>query len=146
MGLCSRTGTSYCSGLYLLSYFTFFRCEGIFALEGRTGRCTAIVVSHGATADGSAMTSHANDCENCDFRLSRVPARDWPADSQWPAFIYHSTYPKEVSDRSPTWAPSNLENRVDLIDKWRAMPEDVPLGYIPQVSHTFALFEVLNLK
>ena len=106
-------------------------------------QCTSVVVSHGASADGSGMTSHTNDCENCDFRLSRVAAGDWEAGAAWPAYVFHTAYPKEVSERSFTWSAANLETGVDeaLEAAWRKMPMDVPIGHIPQVAHTYALFE-----
>ena len=78
-------------------------------LDFGKGECTSVVVSSGASLDGAAMTTHANDCGDCDFRLARVAARDWPAGARRPIYGFHSTYPKEVSDRSPTWDASNLD-------------------------------------
>ena len=40
-------------------------------------RCTTIAVGPGAGKDGP-MATHTSDCLNCDFRINKVPARDWP--------------------------------------------------------------------
>jgi len=37
--------------------------------------CTAIIVGRGATVDGSLMTTHNNDCMECDSRLARTDAK-----------------------------------------------------------------------
>ena len=34
--------------------------------------CTAIAVGPSATADGSVMVTHNNDCQECDLRLTHV--------------------------------------------------------------------------
>lgn len=43
-----------------------------------------------ATVDGSVMTTHTADCAECDFRLAKVPARDWPPGSQRPVYLFAS--------------------------------------------------------
>ena len=40
--------------------------------------CTAICVTPGASIDGSAIVTHANDCGNCSHEIYKVPAKDWP--------------------------------------------------------------------
>jgi len=94
--------------------------------------CTSIIVAKGATADGSAMTSHANDCKDCDFRMAYVPARDWPEgsvrrvyDGKW------GQYPRLVDpERSSTYAEGGF-----------GVHESIVTGEIPQAPHTFALWE-----
>ena len=41
-------------------------------------RCTSIGVGPKAMIDGSTVTTHNNDCQECDFRITHVPAMDWP--------------------------------------------------------------------
>lgn len=43
-----------------------------------------------ASADGSTMTTHTADCAECDFRLARVPARDWPEGAMRPVYLFAS--------------------------------------------------------
>ena len=48
-------------------------------------QCTAILVSKEGAADGvGSMTTHTNDCLDCDFRIVKVPAADHPAGSARP--------------------------------------------------------------
>jgi len=48
-------------------------------LKGVYGKdqCTTIAVSPEASTDGSGMVTHTADCADCDFRLAKVPAKDW---------------------------------------------------------------------
>ena len=34
------------------------------------------MVGKDASSNGSPMTTHTNDCSNCDFRIAKVPAMD----------------------------------------------------------------------
>lgn len=93
--------------------------------------CTSIIVGKGATVDGSVITSHANDCADCDFRIAYVPARDHPPGSQR---VIHdalwSQYPRLIDlNRSAQYHPG------------AGVTESKVLGYIPQVPHTYALWE-----
>lgn len=103
-------------------------------------RCTAIAVGCAATADGSTMTTHTSDCADCDWRLNKVPARDWPPDAQRPLYQIKMSYPRQVrEDRGATWHPDNLEN-LSQRSEWEKMRGEI-VGYIPQVPHTFAIIE-----
>lgn len=102
-------------------------------------RCTAIVTGGKAGADGP-MTTHTADCGTCDFRIGKVPARDWEEGAQRPLYVYKGDYPSTITkDRGTTWLPSNLEGSPSQIASWGA--ESKITGYIPQVKHTYALFE-----
>jgi hypothetical protein len=37
--------------------------------------CTTMAIGKLATADGSTMATDTNDCHDCDWRFSKVPAR-----------------------------------------------------------------------
>jgi len=93
--------------------------------------CTSVVVSAEGTLDGSAITSHANDCADCDFRMVYVPARDHPAGSK--RLIYDavwSQYPRLVD-----------QSRSEQYQAGAGINSTKVLGSIPQVDHTFALWE-----
>jgi len=93
--------------------------------------CTSIIVSSGATVDGSAITSHANDCVDCDWRMVYVAARDHPAGAM--RTVYSGTwsqYPRLVDpSRSSQYTAPPGTKTADA------------LGSIPEVPHTYALWE-----
>jgi hypothetical protein len=79
------------------------------------------------------MTTHTADCSDCDFRINKVPAMDWPKDSMRPLYVYKGNYPSTISSyRGDTWLPSNLEGTKEQREAWGE--ESVITGYIPQVS------------
>jgi hypothetical protein len=72
-------------------------------------KCTTIVVSKGAGAEGP-MTTHTADCANCDFRVNKVPPTDWKEGEQRALYVYKGSYPSQViENRGTTWSASNLE-------------------------------------
>lgn len=130
---------------------------------GRTeDRCTTVIVSKEAGTEGP-MTSHTvslrhglssliayiiahfalrhfaarapqSDCVDCDFRINKVPARDWPANSTRPVYRYRNVYPSTISaDRGDTWLPSNLEGTAAQLHLWGV--ETAKTTDIPQVTH-----------
>jgi dipeptidase len=104
-------------------------------------RCTSIAVGKDATVDGSVMNTHTADCEDCDWRVNKVPARDWEDGAMRPIYLLTGTYPIHVrEDRGFTWSKYNLENMPQFVSQWEQMTGEI-LGYIPQVSHTYALVE-----
>lgn len=50
-------------------------------------RCTTIIVGKNAGTEGP-MTTHTADCSDCDFRLAKVPARDWETGTLRPLYLY----------------------------------------------------------
>ena len=102
--------------------------------------CTTILVTKGASADGSVFVAHSDDSELFDQRLVYVPAADHEPGSLRPVYYdaaalgdrpeYHGyTHCRYVgNERGPTYVDS-------------AGPQSIPLGYIPQVGHTYAYFD-----
>lgn len=102
-------------------------------------RCTTIVVGAKAGSTGPMNTQTA-DCSDCDFRISKVPARDWPEGTMRPLYVIKNNYPAVISEnRGNTWKPSNLQGSPSQIAAWGT--ESPTTAYIPQVNHTYALFE-----
>ncbi len=90
--------------------------------------CTTIGVTKGASVDGSVMVTHTCDCGMCDFRIIRTPAMDFEKGAMRPCYPYLDQYPAYVGpDRGPGWDKAEY-------------PDTEPLGYIPQVEHTYAYF------
>jgi len=102
-------------------------------------KCTSIGVGPKAMADGSTVTTHNNDCQECDFRITHVPAMDWPKGALRPIHDIRDHYPRYFEDpgsdfniHGPDYAPA----KVDLtIHNWTYIE---PIGYIDQVPHTYA--------
>ncbi|HQQ55674.1 MAG TPA: C69 family dipeptidase, partial [Mesotoga sp.] len=91
--------------------------------------CTTILVSKGASVDGSVMTSHSCDCGACDFRYVYVPAADYEPGAQRAVYPFLEGYPRYVGkDMGPTYDDPNY-------------PPTEPLGYIDQVEHTYAYYD-----
>ena len=109
-----------------------------------TDKCTALAVGPKAGVDGT-MTTHNNDCFNCDWRINKVPAMDWEEGAERPLVLFKdSGYPGFVnSNRGKTWHPDNLEGTPEQIEAWK---ENVgTTGSIPQVrSAFFFYFTVYN--
>lgn len=92
--------------------------------------CTSIAIGRKATADGSVIVSQSEDGDNlADPRVLYVPARDFPEGAMAPSYYTDGPFPRWVSkDMGPGYAPNALTGP--------NMTE--PIGYIPQVRHTFA--------
>ncbi len=78
--------------------------------------CTSMVVGKLASTDGSVLASHTDCCTNS--RVHVVPAQDYPAGSKAPVY----------------WGLQNIPKGSTYADRGEI------IGYIPQVSHTYAYF------
>lgn len=100
--------------------------------------CTTLAVGRKATVDGSVMATHSNDGGGTtDPRLVRVPARDFPAGATRPIWSSPENYPRYIGTERqvPQYYPENCQAGAA-----RCQPFE-PIGYIPQVNHTFAYYE-----
>ncbi len=102
--------------------------------------CTTMIVTKKASRDGSVFVAHSDDGEMFDSRLMYVPAADHKPGSMRPVHYdacalghlprYNSfTYRRYVG---PARGP-------DYVDP--DAPQSVPIGFIPQVEHTYAYFD-----
>jgi len=111
------------SGLLLFSIFG----------ERAPWACTVIAVGKDASATGVPMVGHSDDSGpmTTDLRLVRVPRKKWPEGSLRPLYLFQDGYPRVVSSsRAPQYAP--VEGQT----------ESKPLAYIPQVSETYAYWDL----
>lgn len=102
--------------------------------------CTTILVTKGASTDGSVFVAHSDDDELSDARLVYVPAADHKPGSFRPVYYdaaslgpkpeYHSSLLRRYvgTSRGPTYNDPS-------------QPQSIPLGEIPQVEHTYAYFD-----
>lgn len=92
--------------------------------------CTTMIITKGASADGSMMVTHSDDDELSDQRILFVPARDHvPGSTRGVVDNTNVCYPRIVSkERGPGYETPG----------W---PDTPLIGRIPQVPHTYAYFD-----
>ena len=85
------------------------------------------------------MTTHNNDCQECDLRITHVPAKAWPANSMRPIHDIRDHYPRyieDVGDKLNIHGPDYSPHLVDTsIYNWTYIK---PMGFIDQVEYTYA--------
>eukprot|EP00931_Biecheleriopsis_adriatica_P116212 TRINITY_DN9188_c0_g1_i1.p1 TRINITY_DN9188_c0_g1~~TRINITY_DN9188_c0_g1_i1.p1 ORF type:complete len:652 (-),score=92.06 TRINITY_DN9188_c0_g1_i1:339-2294(-) len=110
----------------------FVALVAVFLCERVAMACTSIAVGRLASATGYPMVTHSDDSgpETTDVRFIRVPRKKWPHGSMRPLYLWNTGYPRVVSsDLSPEYAPVESQH------------ETVPIGYIPQISETWAYWD-----
>lgn len=110
----------------------------VLLLAREANSCTTFVVGKKATADGSVMATHSNDGGGTtDPRLVKIPAADYAAGATRPVWASPEDYPRYVGKTRGASAY--------FTENCQAGPKNCaefePIGYIPQVNHTFAYFE-----
>ena len=101
--------------------------------------CTTTLTGKKASVDGSVMVSHSDDGLG-DARLIYVPAMKHKPGSLRPVFYSHCAL-----DFKPQWGASETQ-RIATRDRGPGydtpgVPVNIPLGFIPQVPHTYAYFD-----
>ncbi len=103
--------------------------------------CTTAIVTPGASADGSMLVAHSDDDHLQDQSIVFVAARDWPKGSKRAVYVsanaigelpeFNAVFVPRIvgSDRSPAYMQ---------LDKAK---KSIPIGYIPQVAHTYAYID-----
>lgn len=100
--------------------------------------CTTFAVGKRATVDGSVFSTHSNDGGGTtDPRLVKIPARDYAAGAKRPIYASPENYPRYVGveRQAEAYFPENCQAGSAKCASFE------PIGYIPQVNHTFAYFE-----
>ncbi|ETO70432.1 hypothetical protein F444_13097 [Phytophthora nicotianae P1976] len=106
--------------------------------QAQVDACTAIAVTRGASADNSTLIAHTDDAGGgaADLRFVRVPAHDHEPGSKRAVYNFNGGYPRVVvPDRGVHYQPVN-DPEVGKTQEY-----STPLGYIPQVEHTYAYFD-----
>ena len=79
-------------------YVNIIRPGDKYTLDPSRDQCTTIIVGKDATGDGGPLTSHTNDCNACDFRLSKVPSKKTSKDEKRDIYRYRAEYPRYLGD------------------------------------------------
>jgi dipeptidase len=102
--------------------------------------CTTMLVTKGASQDGSVMVAHSDDSELFDQRLAYVPAADHK-----PGSLRYVYYDAASLGERPEYHGSLLQRYVGVnrgptyVDPGK--PQSIPIGAIPQVAHTYAYYD-----
>ncbi len=102
--------------------------------------CTTMIITKGATKDGSVFIAHSDDSEMFDNRLVHVPAADHKPGSMRPVYYDAASLGSRAEYNANTLRRYTGTHRGEIyIDN--TMPQSIPLGFIPQVAHTYAYFD-----
>ena len=105
--------------------------ESARAYDTFRDQCTSIVVGRKASKSGFPITSHSNDCADCDIRMAYVPAKNHTAGSM-----------RAINNDIPHLYPRRVEfGRADIYEPKEGQAFKEPIGYIPEVNSTYALWE-----
>ncbi|WP_406030229.1 C69 family dipeptidase [Succinivibrio sp.] len=102
--------------------------------------CTTALVTKGASADGSVFVTHSNDGYTGDTSVVYVPASDHAEGEKravYPSACAREPYPTYNTDYTPRL---NVKGRGPDY-QFEGEKETLPLGYIPQVEHTYAYLD-----
>ena len=87
--------------------------------------CTVMVVTKGASADGSTMVSHSNDGRGAEMNLIYVPAKDHPKGSKRPVYptaVALNTMPEYNAFDQPNLVAPERSEGYDYPGKPRTVP------------------------
>ena len=102
--------------------------------------CTTTIVTPGASESGAMFVSHSDDGHLSDPRLMYVPAADHKAGSKRPVYYDASAIGELPQYASFTYCRyAGTSRGPDYVNP--NVPQTVPIGYIPQVQHTYAYFD-----
>lgn len=128
-------------------YFYLLLCCAIAVLNRSALGCTTFAIGRLGTGDRSVISAHSNDGEGkTDPRLVKIPARDYSDGELRPVYYSPEQYPRYVgyARNASAYYPENCEAGASDCKVMQ------PIGFIPQVRHTFAYFEetygVMNEK
>lgn len=102
--------------------------------------CTVMVVTKGASADGNMIVSHSNDGRGAEINLAFVPAKDHPKGSKCPVYATAVAL-DEMPDYNAFLQPNLVAPERSPDYDYPGRPHTKPLGYIPEVEHTYAYMD-----
>ncbi len=112
----------------------------LLLMNADTEACTIMLVTKGASADGSVMVAHSNDGFGSDPNVAFVPAKNHKKGSLRPV------YPSAAAvDELPEYNCFSVPHLVapERSDAYNFpdRPHTKPIGYIPEAAHTYAYLD-----
>ncbi|MEA3456895.1 MAG: C69 family dipeptidase, partial [Campylobacterota bacterium] len=102
--------------------------------------CSTMIITKGATKDGCVFVAHSDDSEMFDNRLVHIPSADHKPGSMRPVYYDAAALGSRPEFNSNVLRRYVGTQRGDVyIDN--DIPQSIPLGFIPQVAHTYAYFD-----
>ena len=102
--------------------------------------CTTILVTKGASKDGSTFVAHSNDGFQGDPNVVFVPAKNHEKGSLRPVYPV-AVATGELPDYNCFFSPHLVAPERGDGYKFPDMPSTKPLGFIPEVEHTYAYLD-----
>ena len=110
-------------------------------LSGAAGlACTTTIITPGASESGAMFVSHSDDGHLADARLMYVPAADHEPGSRRPVYYDAVSIGELPQYASFTYSRYTGSSRGPDYET-PAAPQTEPIGFIPQVPHTYAYFD-----
>ncbi|MDD4734652.1 MAG: C69 family dipeptidase [Kiritimatiellae bacterium] len=109
-----------------------------FALDASA--CTTMLVTKGASKDGSVFVAHSDDGEMGDPRMVYVPAKDYEPGTLRPVYFDANSVGERPAFHGESIHRYVGKSRSEAYDEPN-LPQSLPLGFIPQVEHTYAYFD-----
>jgi len=105
----------------------------LFPFSTLSSACTTMIVGKDASVDGSVIAAHSDDDELMDQRIVYVPAMDHKPGSLRPVYYDPDAFGgKNIRYVGRSRGPGYVDP---------TKPQSKPLGFIPQVAHTYAYFD-----
>ena len=102
--------------------------------------CTIVLVTKGASADGSVMIAHSDDGALVDPNVVFVPAKNHPKGSKRPVYPSSAAL-GELPEYNCFASPRLVAPERSDDYNFSGEPLTKPIGYIPQVEHTYAYID-----
>ena len=102
--------------------------------------CTTMIAGKDATKDGSVCVTHSDDGFG-DPRVVYIPEKDHAPGTMRPVYYSDPALGYEARFSSAPSLRFNIDSRSPYYKATDGTPLSQPLGYIPEVAHTYAYFD-----
>ena len=112
----------------------------LLLMNASVDACTIMLVTKGASADGSVLVSHSNDGFGIDCNATFVPAKKHPKGSLRPIYPAASAL-GDMPDYNSFEHPYLVAPERGEGYNYPGRPHTKPIGHIPEAEHTYAYID-----